>query len=57
MTKLEILRLAYDGALAAWDLQRQRYEDYPSELSQYKKHKAWEKLEEIHKMLLEEERK
>lgn len=58
MTMKEILHFAYDGALAKWAYEKSFLDASPNNhLAQVREQNAWEKLESVRDLLLEEERK
>lgn len=56
MTTYNILKYAYNGALAAWAKEKEILDRNPDNIiAQYKEKKKWTDLQEIREMLLKEE--
>lgn len=58
MTEYRKLTLAWFEALDLWDLHRAKAEAFPDDrLMKIQEEKSWEEVEELHRLLLEEERR
>ena len=54
LSKKEILNLAWLHQLDLWASEKEQLDRYPSELAEIRERRAWDKLEELHRLYLEE---
>lgn len=57
LTMEQILDMAYTTALSQWDKEREHLANHPGELAKAWERKAWEKVEEIGRLLNDERMK
>ena len=54
LSKKDILEKAWLYQLEIWNREKEHLDRYPSKLAEIRERRAWDKLEELHTLLLEE---
>lgn len=54
LSKKEILEMAWLHQLEIWNREKEYRDQYPNELTNERERREWDKLEELHTLLLEE---